>query len=116
MDKKIIALRHELHDLAEPSGGEFRTKEKLKAFLRENTTLELTDCKGGFYAAHREAVRTRSPSRAEDMLISADTTDILRRFAAQRLSLSQRPSDGIYSCCFNRLRRPERELKAALSS
>lgn len=59
MDNKIIALRHELHELAEPSGGEFRTREKLKAFLRENTSLELIDCGGGFYAAHREAVRTK---------------------------------------------------------
>ena len=59
MDQRIINLRHELHALAEPSGGEVKTKAKLKEFLRANTTLELIDCGGGFYAAHREAEKLK---------------------------------------------------------
>ena len=59
MDQRITNLRHELHALAEPSGGEVKTKAKLKEFLRANTTLELIDCTGGFYAAHREAEKLK---------------------------------------------------------
>ncbi len=54
MDERIIKLRRELHGIPEPSGLETKTKEKLKAFLKENTSLELIECGRGFYAAHRE--------------------------------------------------------------
>lgn len=59
MNEKIAMLRHELHALAEPSGAETKTKERLKRFLSENTSLELIDCGGGFYAAHRESDTTK---------------------------------------------------------
>ncbi len=50
----ILSLRKQLHDCAEVSGQEVRTKAALKAFLAARTTLELRDCGQGFYAAHRE--------------------------------------------------------------
>lgn len=50
----ITELRHALHDCAELSNEEVKTKALLMAFLREHTALELHDCGEGFYAAHRE--------------------------------------------------------------
>lgn len=47
-------LRHELHNIPEPSGKEIKTAQLIKAFLAEYTTLEIHDCGKGFYAAHRE--------------------------------------------------------------
>lgn len=40
---RAIALRHELHRYPAPSLAESPTKERLMAFLRENSSLELTD-------------------------------------------------------------------------
>lgn len=54
MIQKITELRHALHDCAELSGREVRTKQVLMEFLKEHTTLELRACGEGFYAAHRE--------------------------------------------------------------
>ena len=58
MDKQIInavrALREELHDLAERSGAETRTKARLMAFLRQHTSLRLVDEGRWFCAIHRE--------------------------------------------------------------
>ena len=51
----ILALRAQLHDCAEISGQEVRTKALLKQFLSAHTTLELHVCGDGFYAAHRES-------------------------------------------------------------
>ena len=50
----ITRLRRRLHEHAEISGHEYRTQAILKDFLRTNTTLEIHDLPGGFYAAHRE--------------------------------------------------------------
>jgi len=50
----IRELRKDLHNCPEISGQEIKTKERLKQFLQEHTTLELVDCGKGFYAAHRE--------------------------------------------------------------
>ena len=55
MLKRITDLRHELHNCAEISNMEVKTKELLMRFLKENTSLELHPCGAGFYAAHREA-------------------------------------------------------------
>lgn len=52
--KTILSLRAQLHDCAEISGQEVRTKALLKEFLTKHTSLELHDCGKGFYAAHRE--------------------------------------------------------------
>ncbi len=50
----ITQLRHKLHNCAELSNEEVKTKALLMEFLRDNTTLELHPCGEGFYAAHRE--------------------------------------------------------------
>lgn len=64
MEEKNISLaarlRHELHKIPEPSGAEVKTAGAIKAFLRENTSLEIIDCGSGFYAAHREKDAKRS--------------------------------------------------------
>lgn len=73
----ILSLRQQLHDCAEVSGQEVRTKALLKDFLRKNTTLELHDCGQGFYAAHREnnPVKPAIALRADyDALATADGT------------------------------------------
>ena len=50
----IMQLRHHLHNCAEISGKEEKTKALLIRFLKNYTTLELHPCGEGFYAAHRE--------------------------------------------------------------
>ena len=50
----IMQLRHHLHNCAEISGKEEKTKALLMSFLKNYTTLELHPCGEGFYAAHRE--------------------------------------------------------------
>ena len=59
-------LRALLHDMPEPSGGEYRTKAALLAYLRRSAGLELVDCGGWFYAAHRE------PDAAESLALRAE--------------------------------------------
>ena len=54
MLKQMIELRHKLHDCAELSGQEVKTKALLMEFLKNETELELHPCGDGFYAAHRE--------------------------------------------------------------
>ena len=49
-----MQLRHHLHNCAEISGKEEKTKALLMSFLKKYTTLELHPCGEGFYAAHRE--------------------------------------------------------------
>ena len=60
---QAAALRARLHACAELSGREVVTKQTLLTFLRENTSLELHELAGGFYAAHREP-ESRKPSVA----------------------------------------------------
>ncbi len=50
MLQKIIALRHTLHRHPEFSLGERETMARIKAFLREHTTLRIVDRDGWFYA------------------------------------------------------------------
>ena len=52
--EQITNLRLTLHACPEISGQEKQTKETLQEFLKAHTSLELNDCGGGFYAAHRE--------------------------------------------------------------
>jgi len=47
--EKITELRHQLHREPELSMQEKKTMETLKAFLRDNTSLEITDCGNWFY-------------------------------------------------------------------
>ena len=49
-----MQLRHHLHNCAEISGKEEKTKALLRSFLKNYTALELHPCGEGFYAAHRE--------------------------------------------------------------
>ena len=59
MNELIRKLRKELHNCAEISGQEEKTKALLMDFLKEHTTLELCPCGEGFYAAHREGNVTK---------------------------------------------------------
>ena len=54
MLQQITELRHTLHDCAELSNMEVKTKALLMDFLRTHTTMELHPCGQGFYAVHRE--------------------------------------------------------------
>lgn len=62
----VIALRQELHALAERSGEERRTKARLMRFLRERTTLRLVDYGRWFCAVHEE------PGAPETVAFRAD--------------------------------------------
>ena len=67
MSDIITQLRHHLHNCAEISGKEEKTKALLMNFLKKYTTLELHPCGEGFYAAHREknAVKPAIALRAD---------------------------------------------------
>ncbi len=49
--RKIIALRHELHQYPEISGHESATKRRLMNFIENNTRLAVVDCGKWFYAS-----------------------------------------------------------------
>ena len=49
--RKIIALRHELHQHPEISGHESQTKRRLMDFIENNTRLAVVDCGKWFYAS-----------------------------------------------------------------
>ncbi|NJP40669.1 amidohydrolase [Oscillospiraceae bacterium HV4-5-C5C] len=61
-EKQIRQLRHQLHDLAEPSGQEYRTRQLLMNFLAQETQLDVVDGGEWFYAAYR--VPGSDPARA----------------------------------------------------
>lgn len=75
MDEKILNLRRELHESAEPSGNEIKTKEIIKKFLSQNTSLELTDCGGGFYASHRETEKSKKSVAIRADFDALETSD-----------------------------------------
>lgn len=52
---KAIALRHQLHRHPELSGEETETKQRLMAFLAENSTLQINDMGKWFYAEYHPA-------------------------------------------------------------
>ena len=78
MEQRIIniirALRLKLHNLAERSGEEKRTKACLMDFLRENTSLRIYDNGQWFCAVHEEseAVETVAFRADMDALISGE--------------------------------------------
>ena len=49
--RKIIELRHELHEHPELSGNEAKTKRRLMDFIEGNTRFAVVDCGRWFYAA-----------------------------------------------------------------
>lgn len=62
----VRLLRSELHDLAERSGAETKTKARLMEFLSQNTSLRLKDEGQWFYAVHDE------PGAEETVAFRAD--------------------------------------------
>lgn len=48
--KRIVALRHGLHKVAELSGQEYQTKKMLMEFIKWETRLDVVDCGAWFYA------------------------------------------------------------------
>ena len=66
--QKIIALRHALHRHPELSMRERETMERVKAFLRENTAVEIVEREGWFYA-----VKPGSDPAARPIAFRADT-------------------------------------------
>ena len=63
--EQITNLRLTLHACPEISGQQKQTKDTLQEFLKAHTSLELNDCGGGFYAAHREGAGNGIAFRAE---------------------------------------------------
>ena len=59
--QEITALRHDLHRHPELSGQERGTMERLKAFLRENTSWTIVDRDGWFYAVKEALSPAASP-------------------------------------------------------
>ncbi len=69
-----VPLRQLLHENPEAPEQEFKTREILKNFLRENTSLELVEHERWFYAIHREegAKETIAFRADHDAIISED--------------------------------------------
>jgi len=65
--KTVRALREKLHELAEPSGEEKKTKAYLMDFLRQNTSLRLFDEGAWFCAFHEEAKSKETIAFRADM-------------------------------------------------
>ncbi len=67
MQKKeeLLALRHLLHENAELSGREVKTKEILIDFLKKHTDLEITDRGGWFYAKKEGKGKEKIAFRAD---------------------------------------------------
>lgn len=63
----IRTLRYELHNLAEQSGQEKRTKAHLMEFLRKNTSLHLQDEGQWFCAVHEESEALETIAFRADM-------------------------------------------------
>jgi len=63
----VIAFRRQLHELAERSGEERRTKACLMAFLQKYTTLRLDDHGTWFCAVHEERDATETLAFRADM-------------------------------------------------
>ncbi|SFP90586.1 amidohydrolase [Lachnospiraceae bacterium XBB1006] len=76
---QIVSLRHELHEHAELSMQETFTKNRLYAFVKENTDLILEDRGRWFYALKKGADSTKKPVafRADfDAVAIAETCDL----------------------------------------
>lgn len=65
--ERIRKLRSQLHQNPEQSGFETRTMELLKEFIKTNTSLEIADRKGWFYAVHKEEDAKKSIAFRADM-------------------------------------------------
>lgn len=65
--ERIRMLRSQLHQNPEQSGFETRTMEILKEFIKTNTTLEIADREGWFYAVHKEKDAKKSIAFRADM-------------------------------------------------
>ena len=61
--QKVIALRHTLHQYPELSMGEQETMSRIKGFLRENTTMQIVEREGWFYAV-KAGKNTQTPAIA----------------------------------------------------
>ncbi|MBR4195138.1 MAG: amidohydrolase [Synergistaceae bacterium] len=64
--RKIISLRHELHQYPEISGHESATKRRLMTFIENNTRLAVVDCGKWFYAS-RYVEGTKATAFRADM-------------------------------------------------
>lgn len=65
--EKVVALRRRLHACPERSGRETETLAAIRAFLTENTSLELEDRGGWLLATHREGDQLPSIGFRADM-------------------------------------------------
>lgn len=63
--QRIIEARQALHGLAELPGQEVRTREFIKAFLREHTSLRIEDRGAWLYAKHDEGAEKTVVVRAD---------------------------------------------------
>jgi len=63
----VLALRRELHALAELSGSEKRTKAYIMDYLQKNTSLRIEDCAQWFCAVHEEAGAAETVAFRADM-------------------------------------------------
>lgn len=86
---KVTALRHELHAHPELSMEEHNTKSRLISFIKENTSLELTDCGHWFYAVYH----SMNPS-ARTLCFRADFDAVAIKETCDLPYVSQNPGAG----------------------
>ncbi len=65
--EKAICLRKKLHEKAELSNKEIKTKQILMDFLRENTSVEIVEFEEFFYGIHREEGATKTIALRTEM-------------------------------------------------
>ncbi|MBQ6346929.1 MAG: M20/M25/M40 family metallo-hydrolase [Clostridia bacterium] len=74
--EKIVALRHTLHACPERSGREVQTMAAIRAFLEQNTSLEIRDMGGWLLASHFEGDGLSAVGFRADMdALPADNDD-----------------------------------------
>lgn len=73
--ERAVALRHELHAHPEVSCQEKQTKQRLMAFVRAHTDLEIVDCGRWFYARYRSGSDRPGIAFRADMDAIAMTED-----------------------------------------
>lgn len=104
MDRELlesaVALRHELHELAELSGREFKTKKRLMDFLAENTVLELHDMGEWFYALYRApSPKRRVALRADFDALPIDESAASLPYRSRTAGVSHKCGHDGHSAC-----------------
>ena len=103
--EKIIHLRHTLHQHPDLSMRESGTIRFLQNFLRENTSLEIHEREGWFYALKKSSSPDKFRAGNKESGKPATTGSIAFRADLDALPMMPARQTGIYICFFSRARK-----------